>query len=224
VKNSVHLDVLLSFNKFATVLQVFKRFPLLTPFQYLFAPLGKVRLFSAMETATRESVFKRIDQRGSTEHEDYFDHILPADSTVPTDKGELLHIGSLALQIMFAGWAPMGDLFYSALVLLLEEPACYKILVEEIRGHFDDYTAITPAAIASLPYLHACIEETLRLLPSNLTGLPRISPGAMVDGQHIPKGVRREKSYLGHIPSHSCDTDRRIRLDSCTKLHLGAWA
>ncbi|KAI0903546.1 cytochrome P450 [Ustulina deusta] len=189
MKDSVHLDVLLSFNKFATVLQVFKRFPLLKPFQYLFAPLGKVKLFSAMEAATRESVLQRIDQRGSTDHQDYFDHILPADSPTPTDKRELLHIGSVALQVMFAGWGPMGDLFYSAIVLLLQEPACYKILVEEIRGHFEDYDAITPKALAPLQYLYACIEETLRLLPSNNTGLPRISPGAMVDGQHIPKGT-----------------------------------
>jgi hypothetical protein len=27
------------------------------------------------------------------------------------------------------------------------------------------------------------------MLPSNNTGLPRISPGAVVDGQYIPKGV-----------------------------------
>lgn len=203
VKDSVHLDVLLSFNKFATVLQVFKRFPLLKPFQYLFAPLAKVKLFSAMEAATRESVLQRIDQRGSTDHQDYFDHILPADSPTPTDKRELLHIGSVALQVMFAGWGPMSDLFYSAIVLLLQEPACYKILVEEIRGHFEDYDAITPKALAPLQYLHACIEETLRLLPSNNTGLPRISSGAMVDGQHIPKGVRGESitSSWPYLPS-----------------------
>ncbi|KAI1349115.1 cytochrome P450 [Xylaria sp. FL0043] len=189
MKDSVHLDVLLSFNKFATVLQVFKRFPLLKPFQYLFAPLGKVRLFSEMEAVTRESVLRRIDQRGSTDHEDYFDHILPADSPAPTDERELLHIGSVALQIMFAGWGPMGDLFYGTIVLLLQEPECYRILVQEIRSHFIDYDAITPTELSSLPYLHACIEETLRLLPSNNTGLPRISPGATVDGQYVPKGT-----------------------------------
>jgi cytochrome P450 len=38
--------------------------------------------------------------------------------------------------------------------------------------------------------LHACLEESLRILPSNNMGLPRYSPGAMVDGQYIPKGVR----------------------------------
>lgn len=195
MKDSVHLDVLISFNKFATVLQVFKRFPLLKPFQYLFAPMGKVRLFSAMEAVTRESVLRRIDQRGSTEHEDYFDYILPAQSSTPTDPRELLHIGSVSLQIMFAGWGPMGDLFYGVLVFLLQEPSCYEVLVQEIRSSSEDYDAITPISLTSLSYLHACLEETLRLLPSNNTGLPRISPGAMVDGQYIPKGVRIEDAF-----------------------------
>ncbi|GAB1309907.1 hypothetical protein MFIFM68171_00117 [Madurella fahalii] len=35
--NTVYLDVLLGFNRFATVIQVFKRFPLLSPFQYFLA-------------------------------------------------------------------------------------------------------------------------------------------------------------------------------------------
>ncbi|KAI0397649.1 cytochrome P450 [Xylariaceae sp. FL0594] len=194
MKDSIHLDVLISFNKFATVMQVFKRFPLLRPFQYLFVPITKVRVFSAMEAVTRESILRRIDQRGKTEHEDYFDYILPPDSPVPTDTRELVHIASVSLQTMFAAWGPMADLFYGALVLLLHEPSSYEVLVQEIRGQFKAYDAITPTAVNSLAYLQACLEETLRLLPSNDTGLPRTSPGATVDGQYIPKGTTVQTS------------------------------
>ena len=91
---------------------------------------------------------------------------------------------------MFAGWGPMADLFYGVPVLLLENPETYQLLTKEIRESFSSYKEIaTGKTLTSLSYLHACIEETLRLLPSNLTGLPRISPGAMVDGQYIAKGV-----------------------------------
>ncbi|KAH8719535.1 cytochrome P450 [Phaeosphaeriaceae sp. PMI808] len=190
MKDSVNLEVLLSFNSFATVLQVFKRFPLISPLQYLFAPFGKITLFAQMEKATRNSVLRRIEQRGHTEHPDYFDYILPVDAPCPTDKKELLHIGSVSLQVMLAGWGPMADLFYGVLVLLLENPETYQNLTREIRTSFSSYEEILPGqTLTSLPYLHACIEETLRMLPSNLTGLPRISPGAMVDGQYIPKGA-----------------------------------
>ncbi|KAL7619935.1 hypothetical protein AAE478_010482 [Parahypoxylon ruwenzoriense] len=215
MKDSVHLDALLSFNKFATVLHVFKRFPLLRLFQYLFVPMGKVRVFSAMEKFTRDGALRHIDQRGSTEHEDYFDHILPADSPAPTDGRELLHICSVALQVMSAGWGPMGDLFYGTLALLLAEPDYYKVLVEEVRGRFEDYDAIMPAALGSIPYLHACIEETLRMLPSNNTGLPRISPGAMADGRYIPKGTHVQSCIwaLVRSPTYFHET---LRLQAAT--------
>jgi len=83
----------------------------------------------------------------------------------------------------------MADWFYGTLVYLLEEPTAYRNLVHEIRGKFDSYDDITSTAVMPLPYLHACLEETLRLLPTNLTGLPRYSPGATVDGHYVPKNV-----------------------------------
>jgi cytochrome P450 len=65
------------------------------------------------------------------------------------------------------------------------------------------------------------------MLPSNLTGLPRISPGAIVEGKHIPKGTHvqsclwvlaRHPDYLheplrfqpqrwlpGSHPMHDCE-------------------
>jgi cytochrome P450 len=130
------------------------------------------------------------EQRGRTPHPDYFDHILPVDAPVPTAKKDLTHLGSVSLQVMFAGWGPMADLFYGALVLLLTNPGTLQLLTKEIRETFQSYEDIVPnKTLLSLPYLHAVIEETLRLLPSNNTGLPRISPGAVVDGTYIPKGV-----------------------------------
>jgi cytochrome P450 len=87
----------------------------------------------------------------------------------------------------------MADLFYGVLVLLFDSPAAHQFLIKEIREireNFSSYEDITPdKKLMALPYLHACIEETLRMLPSNNTGLPRISPGTVVDGQYIPKGV-----------------------------------
>lgn len=60
VKDSVNLVVLQNFNFFTTVLQVFKRFPLIMPLQYLFVPFSKVTLFAQMEKATRDSVLRRV--------------------------------------------------------------------------------------------------------------------------------------------------------------------
>ncbi len=190
VKNSIHLDVILGFNFFVTVMQVFKRFPLLGPFQYFLAPFGSLRSFTIMEESTRLAVRQRIDKKGKTEHVDFFEYLIPADSPVSLDKRELLRFGSVGVQIMFAGFGPMSDWFYGTLFFLLEEAECYKILTAEIRNSIKSYSDITPSSLKSLPYLQACLEESLRLFQSNDTGMPRVSPGAMVDGQYIPRGVR----------------------------------
>lgn len=202
MKDSAKLDVLLSLNSFATVLQVFKRFPLIRPFQYLFAPSGKITLFAQMEAATRKSVLDRIERQGRTEHPDYFDYILQADTTCQTNKKEPLHIGSVALQVMFAGWGPVADLFYGVLVLLIQNPEASQLLTKEIREGFSTCENIIPGqTLTSLSCLHACIEEALRILPSNLTGLPRTSPGAMVDGHYNSKGVH-VRSCLWALARH----------------------
>lgn len=170
-------------------MQVFKRFPLFHPLQYLAVPIAKLKALSAMEAAVRDGVLRRIERRGNTEHVDLFDYVLPADLPVPSDRHELTHIGALAQQMMFANYGPMSDWYYGTLVFLLEEPEYLQYLSEEIRDSFQNYHDITPKTLAFLPYLHACLEESQRLLSSNSTGLPRLSPGAVIDKCYVPKGV-----------------------------------
>lgn len=191
----MHLDVLLGFNAFSTVMQVFKRFPLLHPLQYLAAPIANLKALSAMKAAVRDGVLRRIERRGNTKHVDLFDYVLPADHPVPSDERELVHVGALAQQMMFANYGPMSDWYYGTLVFLLEEPECFQYLSKEIRDKFESYHDIKPSALTPLPFLHACLEESLRLLSSNNTGLPRLSPGAVIDGHYIPKGVSPPLSF-----------------------------
>jgi len=195
-ETSIHLVTLLGFNKFITVIQVFKRFPLLSPLQYLFAPFSKLFVFAAMENLVRDSILKRTENRGKLEHPDFFQYILPDDSPVPTEMSEFKHLGSVAQQFMFASFGPMSDWSYSTIFYILQAPACYKILVEEIRSSFQSYEDITPGPLVGLPYLQACLEESLRLMQTNNTGLPRYSPGAMVDGRYIPKGTTVQSSIF----------------------------
>ncbi|KAH6664822.1 cytochrome P450 [Halenospora varia] len=196
LKNTIHLDVLLGFNKFSTILQVAKRFPLLSPLKYLFVPFSKLGSFAAMEQGTRQEVARRIERRGKTSHVDFFEYILPSTSPVPKSPHELLHLGSIAVQVMFAGFGPMSDWFFGTLYYLLQEPECYRILVEEVRSGFESYEDITTGKLREMEYLNACLEESLRLLPSNNTGLPRLSPGKMVDGSYIPKGTHIQTSIF----------------------------
>ena len=180
-------------------MQVFKRFPLLHPLQYLAAPIAKLKALSAMEAAVSNGVLRRIERRGHTGHVDLFDYILPDGCDVPSDGRELTHIGALAQQMMFANYGPMSDWYYGTLLFLLEEPEYLQQLSKEIRETFGSYHDITPSSLNSLPILNACLEESLRLLSSNNTGLPRLSPGAIIDGHFVPKGVG-STSHLIYLP------------------------
>ncbi|KAJ2987027.1 hypothetical protein NUW58_g4730 [Xylaria curta] len=208
-KNPIYLDVLLGFNAFATVIQVFKRFPLISPLKYLFAPIAKLSSLAQMEKNTRISLDKRIARRGNLPHLDLFDFIMPADSPPPTLRADVLHLGSVALQVMFAGFGPMADWYYGVLFFLTQEPKYYQFLTEEIRNAFQSYDDITLTTTAQLPYEEACLEETIRLLATNTTGLPRYSPGAMVDGHYIPKGITVQSSVFALSRSNRFFHDAR---------------
>lgn len=72
---------------------------------------------------------------------------------------------------------------------LLNHPQALRHLQDEVRDAFSDSKSITSDSTASLQYLFAVIEEGLRLYPPVAAGLPRDSPGAMVDGNYVPKGM-----------------------------------
>lgn len=74
----------------------------------------------------------------------------------------------------------------------------YDTLVNEVRGAFKSEDEIDMKSTARLPYLQATIEETLRMYPPAAQTPPRISPGAELEGEHIPKGVSSNPPLYVH--------------------------
>jgi len=68
-------------------------------------------------------------------------------------------------------------------------PAVLERLQQEVRSAFATEKDISMLSTAQLKYLHACIEETLRMYPAAVETPPRVSPGEYVNGTYIPKGV-----------------------------------
>lgn len=137
---------------------------------------------------------QRIERRGTTEHLDYFETLMPYDKPVPTDKKDIYHLENIGGQLLLASWQPLANQFYSLIFFILREPTRYAKLVKEIRGEFSAAEDINIESTSTLRYLGACIQEGLRLHQDTVDGLPRISPGAVVDGHFIPRGV--SGSYL----------------------------
>jgi cytochrome P450 len=191
VKSSLFLEAAIGVDFFLSLQQVMRKFPLLSPIVYLFVPPSILLTLPRVLKINSEEVRRRIERRGQTQHLDYFEQILPADAAPPTDKKQIAHLEIVAGQLLVAAWDPVAGQFYSNILFLLQNPQAYAALVSEIRTVFKSYDEITPDSVANMKYLHACIQETFRFHQSTSDGLPRRSPGAIVDGVFIPKGVSR---------------------------------
>ncbi|KAL8401041.1 hypothetical protein RB594_001170 [Gaeumannomyces avenae] len=79
----------------------------------------------------------------------------------------------------------------------------------EVRGSFSVEADVTVRAAKNLPLLHACIEEALRFHPPVGDMPPRVSPGAVVNGQFVPKGtiVHCNNYCTFRSPEHFVDPD-----------------
>ncbi|EAW14333.1 cytochrome P450 [Aspergillus clavatus NRRL 1] len=114
-------------------------------------------------------ILKYYDERGMSRQE------------IEANAGVLILAGSETTATALSGCT-----FY-----VLKNPEVYNRLVREIRTSFQRQEDITFLSVARLPYLHAALEESLRLYPPVPGILPRKVPagGASVDGQYVPGGV-----------------------------------
>lgn len=94
--------------------------------------------------------------------------------------------------------AALRHFFY----LMLSHPGYYRQLQEEIDRTFPSGSdALDPDKHCSMPFLNACLNETLRVLPplptAGLREVPYGSGGKMIGGYYIPEGTQV------HVPPHS---------------------
>ena len=95
---------------------------------------------------------------------------------------------------MLAGTETTATLLSGLTYYLLTNPEKLTRLTSEIREAFTNDSEITIEKLQTLKYLNARVEEGLRMYPPVANGLPRIVPwgGTMIDGRHVPAGVRLE--------------------------------
>ena len=105
--------------------------------------------------------------------------------------------------LVLAGSETTATLLSGATYFLLAHPPSLAKVVAEVRGAFATADEITLTATASrLPYLHAVLEESLRLYPPVPGFLPRRTGdrGNVIDGHFVPANVGLP-SFLGKSSS-----------------------
>lgn len=139
----------------------------------------------------------------------------PLDDTPTVRRGDLLtsflkakearpdffHDGrvlTLAVSMAFAGSETSAISLAAVFYFLIQNPACYRKLVNEIdamvrTGIIEDRPTglVTWAESQKLPYLDACIKEAFRLHPAPGLPLERVVPstGVKICGEYIPGGT-----------------------------------
>jgi len=95
---------------------------------------------------------------------------------------------------MILAGSQVGIVLSGMLFLLLTNPEKMIILKKEIVEAFKDNSEMTFQSEASLVYLNACVQETLRIYTPAPSAIPNLSPsgGMTVDGLYIPGNVSQQ--------------------------------
>jgi cytochrome P450 len=93
--------------------------------------------------------------------------------------------------IIAAGADGVGLTLGAIMFYLIRNSKVLSKLTNEVRSAFANPSEIQNPKMGSLPYLQACIDETMRMCPPKPSSLPReiLAGGMEVDGHYLPEGT-----------------------------------
>ncbi|TVY50201.1 Cytochrome P450 monooxygenase aclL [Lachnellula cervina] len=192
------VSMIFDFIKVGTQLRLFAQYPILKPFVGLVLDKGAIDIIARNQALTSAKLDKRLEIGTNGERKDFLSYILRHNDEKGMSYPEIL--GNSETFIV-AGSETTATLLSGLTYYLSQSPEAWNRLKDEVRGSFKAEEEITMRATAALPYLFACLEEGLRMYPPAAVNPPRISPGATVNGEYIPKGVSLISSMESpHIP------------------------
>lgn len=147
-------------------------------------PKAAVAKYAQHYALTLEKVRGRIKMEdGDIHREDFFASI------IRSGKMNEQQLAAQAGIFLTAGAETSATVLTATTYYLATHPEAHEKLRAEVTEAFSSYDKITGDATAALPYLHAVLEETMRIFPPSPVGPPRVSPGEFVDGIYVPQGV-----------------------------------
>ncbi|KAK1954598.1 cytochrome P450 [Colletotrichum sublineola] len=158
---------------------------------WLFPIFKNTPILNANNKRFWEFVKSQVDDRikNKPDRPDVFSWILEDFQTIkePTWQDNLNLYGDSYL-IIVAGSDTVAASLTCLFFELARKPDVYSRLREEIDNFFSKNAKPEHSALSKLPYLQACIDETLRLHPPVPSGVQRMTPpeGMEIEGVFIP--------------------------------------
>ncbi|KAJ4360665.1 uncharacterized protein N0V89_001231 [Didymosphaeria variabile] len=197
VRESAHewLTLVLPLFFIINIADNFRRLPLvvpilkLIPMKWLQGVRGKIVKYSKDQTA------KRLKRSGP--QNDFFDNCVEK-----VHKGDVTEeeMASHLFTFSVAAGETQATSMTGILYYLLRDPEKRDELQREVRGAFKSTHDMDVASLLKLPYLQAVLKEGMRIHPAVPQGLPRVSPGTMIEGIYVPQGT--EVYVSAWSPSH----------------------
>ncbi|KAJ1735255.1 hypothetical protein LPJ72_001964 [Coemansia sp. Benny D160-2] len=142
----------------------------------------------------RKKLMKKLEAENRTEEKpvDMLQALIDAEDSETGTKMSYEEIHAESLLLMLAGADTNSFTTVWTLHLLMLYPHHYKRAVEEVRSLYSQDHVITyNECRETLPFVEACIYETLRLFPVVGGMIPRVSPkgGLVLQGHFIPENT-----------------------------------
>ncbi|KAF2219243.1 cytochrome P450 [Elsinoe ampelina] len=184
-------EMLTKYVFFITLVDNLRRWPAVLAVGRLIAPLT-AGIQEKNHSYSRDLIRRRLAKRGG--RKDFLANIVDKVESGSVSAEELTaHSANLAHVMIdvhcVAGGETISTFLASTTYHLCKYPICLRQLQIELRGRFATVEEITATATSQLPYLHAVIQESLRLFTPGSQGFPRLSPGKWIDGMWTPQGV-----------------------------------
>jgi len=168
--------------------------------------------------------YTRIEQRlqQKTDRPDFMHYVLENNGGEKGMSRE--EINSNATLLILAGSDTSATTCTSVTWFLVKNPSTLEKLKREVRSSFKSFDEITVTTAAKLPYLHAVIQEALRLHPSGPISVPRQvdRPSVTISGHPVPVGVCPSDTLFSQQTNISLGTSRhppKNRLSLRLQLH-----
>ncbi|KAF9497369.1 cytochrome P450 [Pleurotus eryngii] len=165
----------------------------------------RITAYDRMKQYARSSALRRLED---TERAKDIFHYLSDEQGVQSVQRPLALVASDAGLAMIAGSDTTTATLSAMWYCLLSNNVAYKRLQQEIDSAFPtDELPTNLGTMASMQYLNACINETLRLFPALLSGTQRsVLPGTggkMIHSFFVPEGTQV------FVPAYSLHRDPR---------------
>jgi len=203
--------------KFGAFLQATRRFPPLTKALGYVLPRSLKEQRMKHMANNKAKVDKRLKLGREVDRPDFISYILRHNDEKGMSESEIL---SSASTLIIAGSETTATLLSGTTFHLLKNPETYKKLVNEVRAAFKYEDEINNITVNKLEYLHAVLEEGLRIYPPVPCTLPRKTPaeGDEICGRWIPGNVSPNRSLLLNLHLRLPQTTSRSKKHPLTKL------